>query len=1104
MTNSISISNLIHELSTRSGRAILSQLGLRSPVLRSYLHGLYSRVPGEPGALLADPVLEAAFGWKLAGVDMQRLAQKGFLQQKLVSAMTQPPRDYRDHAFPRDRKPFQHQLDCWEHLLDDIPRSVLVTSGTGSGKTECFLVPILEDFARERERFGRLTGVRALFLYPLNALINSQRDRLRAWCNGFGSDIRFCLYNGETPNTAPDHEQNLAGAEQVSRQALRNDAAPLLVTNSTMLEYMLVRAEDRPILEQSRGKLRWIVLDEAHTYVGSQAAEIALLLRRVTHRFGVDPANVRFIATSATIGDANAAYDLQRFLADVSGAPLDRVHVVTGERFVPTLPPRDPNQSVKNLDELQGDALYGALCNDPAAGAVRSRLAKKPATLKALQTESGLNLRTVTALLEKAATARRDDIAFLPLRVHLFHRAQRGLWACVNPSCEGRDACLGEGWDFGALFPQRRTRCEHCCHPIFELVACGECGQDYLSAEEFCGETGKQKLNPYVEVADIDEFQLEIDPDVSIEEVEPLSLLVIRRLICGQGFDADRIEDWRLKQDRTLSKDGDGIPVRLSRLGPGPIACPRCGITDSQRRPFRELRIGAPFVLSTIVPTALEHTPPMRSGAALPSHGRRLLGFTDSRQGSARLAVRLQQEAERNRVRSVLYHALAAERRQPNTAALERQIGELEKVDHPAVRPILEEKKTELAQARAGSSLGTLSWKDAAERLKGDSSLRRMRKNFRDTSYISATPEEFADFCLYREFFRRPKRMNSAETMGLISLNYPSLKGKVAPPGWPLRLEDWPVFLKLVVDFFARDASAVNVKDEYLRWMGIPVRKRYIQGPAYEGALTPRQRRWPSIRFASRPSRLPRLLREASGLDDSPSSNDRINEAMQYAWEVLHPHFQQFADGYLLKLDKFAVLGEFPCGEICPYTGRVLDATLHGLSPYLPQRGELEKCRPFSPPRIPKAYWRDASGREAGHGEIVDWLDTDPDVRKARELGVWSNLNDRIVAKAQYFETAEHSAQLDGRRLRALEQRFKKGELNMLSCSTTMEMGVDIGGLSAVVMTNAPPSSTNYLQRAGAAPGAGAKECLSRLRSVQVPRTANKCSTIHCGLLPHG
>ena len=1071
MTETVSISNLIQDLSTRSGRAILSQLGLRSAALRDYLEKLYARELGEPGSLLADPVLEAVFGWKLAETDMKGLAKSGLLRQELVSAMDNPPREHRgEYRFPRNRKPFQHQLECWRHLLDEAPRSVLVTSGTGSGKTECFLVPILEDLARERAEGGALTGVRALFLYPLNALINSQRDRLRAWCNGFGNDVQFCLYNGETPETAPAHKQRKAGAEQVSRQALRERPAPVLVTNSTMLEYMLVRTEDRPILRQSRGKLRWIVLDEAHTYIGSQAAEMALLLRRVLHRFEVNPSDVRFVATSATIGGADASTDLQRFLAEVSGAPLDRVHVVAGERFVPPLPPLDPDRIPEDVQRLPAEGLYDALCHHPTIREVRSRLAKKPATLTALREETGLGNDEVTALLEKASTARGGDQPLLPLRVHLFHRTQRGLWACVNSTCSGRDQAIGSGWDFGAVFPGRRTHCEHCNFPVFELVACRDCGQEYLSAEEtFSGDTGESKLSPCIEAEDIDEFQLEVDLDDADEgEDEPADLFRTHRLICGRDIEAENIEERRLGRDHTLGMGEDGAPVRLSPIENGRTVCHRCGARDHRRRLLRELRIGAPFALSTIVPTALEHTPPRPKGAGLPSQGRRLLGFSDSRQGSARLAVRLQQEAERNRVRSILYHALAEERKVTDTDGLQEEIDALRASDSPALRSILEQKEAELAQARAVSGLGTLSWETAIDGLKGDPSWDRMHRHFRRMTYLPASLDEFANFCLYREFFRRPKRMNSAETMGLISLRYPKLKSK-EPPGWPLRAEDWPIFLKLVLDFFVRDAGAVNVKDEYLRWMGIPVRKRYVQGPGYREPLTRYQRAWPAVRSRTRSGRMPRLLREAAGLDDSPSSNDRINEAFEHAWQVLRPHLQAVGEGYLLKLDEVAVLSELPSGEICPYTARVLDATLSGLSPYLPDTGSPERCKAFDPPRVPKAYWRDSSGREADREEIVEWLKTDQRVRKARVMGVWSNLNDRVAANTPYFEAAEHSAQLDGQRLRELEQRFKGGELNVLSCSTTMEMGVDIGGLSAVIMNNAPPSFTSYLQRAGRA-----------------------------------
>lgn len=1072
MTRATRISELITDLSRGSGRAMISQLGLRSAILREHLAGLYSREPGRPGALLADPVFEGAFGWTLADTDMGGLAKTGLLSEELVSAMDQPPRNHREHAFPRSRKPFEHQEECWKLLLDHDPRSVLVSSGTGSGKTECFLVPILEDLARERAAKGYLDGVRALFLYPLNALINSQRERLRAWCSAFAPDVRFCLYNGETRNSVPAHEQAKVDAEQLSRTALRANPPPLLVTNSTMLEYMLVRMEDRPILEKSRGGLRWIVLDEAHTYIGSQAAEMALLLRRVMHGFDVDPSKVRFVATSATIGGADSLEELKGFLSDVSGARPDRVHVVTGERFVPELPTRGSEVSSRSEADDPGSGLYDALCRDVSARALRSALATRPARLSTICRRTGLKSEQATALLEKACVARDGDDVFLPLRIHLFHRAQGGLWACVNRACSAPSRVREEdGWGFGSLFVERRTQCEHCDYPVFEIVACSECGQHFLLAEEtVSAEDGTQKLLPPTGAPDIDEFELDVDTDEDeSEDSRPFSA-AIRRLVCGGDYGQSGVEDWRIKRNGTLTQDGEGVSIALASLGAG-LVCTRCGAKD-RRRLFRELRIGAPFALSTIVPTALAYTPP-KSGAGLPSDGRRLLGFTDSRQGSARLAVRLQQEAERNRVRSVLYHALAAARTTVDTTGVERDIetlrGALETSDSSGLRSMLAEKERELAAIRASSQVGTLSWDHAVNALVGDSSLRDMHQLFRDVTGTAQSERDFASFCLYREFFRRPKRMNSAETMGLMSLRYPALEGVDPPTGWPLPDESWVDFLKLVVDFFLRDISAVDVEDDYLRWMGVPVRKRYVQGPGHGGGLSVRQRGWPSWQRGRATSRLPRILQHAAGLDESQSSVDRVNAVLASAWEALRGHLQPMADGYVLRLREISELSEVRSAAVCPYTARVLDTTLQGLSPYMPAKGQLEKCRPFVAPRVPKAYWRDGLGRVADRREVQAWLETDPDVVAARSLGVWSNLNDRVVANAPYFEVAEHSAQIDGPRLRELEARFKEGKLNVLSCSTTMEMGVDIGGLAAVVMNNAPPSSANYRQRAGRA-----------------------------------
>ena len=517
---SLSFADLVRDLSARSSRAISSQLAVRSPELQRYLAGKLEAPPGSEDALLADPVLEATFGWRLADQTMADLAESAELSPRLVAAMDDPPADCADHRFGRDWRPYEHQLRCWRLLAEEPARSVLVTSGTGSGKTECFLVPILDQLARECATGGRISGVRALFLYPLNALINSQRDRLRAWASAFDGAVRFCLYNGETPDTLPAHTlRNLPPAEQRTRQHLREDPAPILVTNATMLEYMLVRNADAPIIAKSQGALRWIVLDEAHTYIGSRAAEMALLIRRVLHRFGAEPREVRFVATSATLGGGDEGDALRRFLCDVSGAPPEHVHVVAGERFVPSLPvPRGATTlNIDGLVRLPQEERFSYLAASRQGRRLHELFASSPnvATIADVREVLGTSVSVADALrlIDLCTTARRGEQVFLPLRGHLFCRTQAGLWACANRRCR---ESLGGAWAFGAVYTVPRDFCRHCEHPVYEIVQCRACGELYLDAEEtFDADSGVMTLRPPASRADVDEFRLEVEDAAS-------------------------------------------------------------------------------------------------------------------------------------------------------------------------------------------------------------------------------------------------------------------------------------------------------------------------------------------------------------------------------------------------------------------------------------------------------------------------------------------------------------------------------------------------------------------------------------------------------------
>ena len=676
----LSFADVVHDLSQRSSRALSSQLAVRSPELRRFLIDTFEAPAGSDGALLADPIFEATFGWRLARETMADLAGAGTLTPRLVGAMDSPPPDCADYRFGRDRRPYDHQLRCWRLLGQTPARSVLVTSGTGSGKTECFLVPILDQLARECTDRGRLTGVRALFLYPLNALINSQRERLRAWSSAFGGDIRFCLYNGETPDTLPAHKlRGSSPAEQRTRQALREDPAPVLVTNATMLEYMLVRDADAPIVAKSQGTLRWIVLDEAHTYIGSRAAEMALLIRRVLHRFGVEPRDVRFVATSATLGGRDEREELRRFLCDVSGAPPPSVHVVAGARVVPDLPAATDAAplDVDDLRALSPEERFSRLVSSREARRLRGLFVSSPDNVAALSDvrrlwRSEATVDRLLRLIDLCTTARRGDQVFLPLRGHLFCRTQAGLWACANPACPRG---LGGEWAFGAVHTVPRDFCRHCEHPVYEVVQCRACGEVYLAADErYDPDADVTTLRPRAAQAAVDEFQLEVDaPDTEggageASDEAPMVQPAERRLITGIGVDTESVALGANTWDVSFSSAPACVSVAAPEDAAGPLRCRRCGGRESREPLFWPLRMGAPFLLSTVTPTVLEHTPPVEQSNDVPFGGRRLLAFSDSRQGSARLAVRLQQESERNYVRSQLLHGIAAARRRAGTS----------------------------------------------------------------------------------------------------------------------------------------------------------------------------------------------------------------------------------------------------------------------------------------------------------------------------------------------------------------------------------------------------------------------------------------------------
>ncbi len=1082
----------LDDIRRRSAEAMLGQTGLNHAGLADEIRRRFSSEDPSQGGLLQEPILEAALPYLVSDSTMDQLSG-GLLQPSLVAALdgADPP----ERRFRRSQKPFVHQLKAWELIrAQGQANSVLVTSGTGSGKTECFLVPILDDLAQQAAASPhRLEGVQAIMLYPLNALIASQEERLRAWTAPFEGKVRFALYNGLLPDRVKA-SAHLPRPECVQdRKMLRESPPPILVTNVTMLEYMLLRPQDQPIRAKSQGKLQYIVLDEAHSYVGANAAEIALLLRRVCLAFGVDPADVRFIATSATIGvGPNIKEQLRQFLADVSGAPLDRVHVVEGKSRRPELPELHDGSDIDRdpFAHLGGHPKVRPLIESIYAGPTPwSKVA-------AVATDLGYSASTLALSLANAVSEAGDRL--VPMRVHSFHRAAPGLWSCLNSKCHlPRPA----NWPFGSIHHQAAEVCR-CNAPLFEVLSCAACGEAYLSVQE----TSSDRLVRPLTARAVDDFALDADRDTDeaqdgdddAEIPQPIER-GDRRLISITPHRGPMRYLWVEEQTGLVhDREGPGL-TRLSAYDyVEPHFCPAC---NTQALPggdlLRPIKFAAPFILGTATPILLHGAAraPNADDPELWSHdvappvaGRQLLSFTDSRQGTARLSAKLQVASERNFVRTFIYHAVQdALSTGGDSAAIAQkaqEIAELERLagTSPTIDGLIEGLRKD-HQALLNAGLTGIPWARLVDQLAERPEVRVWMQEVwskRDPTRFDNV-RSVADFLLLREFVRRPPRANAPETMGLARLRFEEIDripDAATPTVWiDLGLDpaDWREFLYLLVTFIARGRSAIRVAREVLHWIPPKASPRELLHRPNR-RLAPFEVRWP-VYGPGALRRLPMvviLLEQVSDRSiDDPTNRELFNRVFDAAWNSLSPLFAQpSAATRALDLTK-AYVAPLVSGYLCPITRRALDTSFKGFTPYgAKARGRSPvAAEPIAFPTHPLPFCgfaQDLPPAEA-KATIQTWLDTDPAIARMRVLGAWTDVGDRIAQFSDYFRSAEHSAQQPPSKLRRYESEFKAGEINVLNCSTTMEMGVDIGSVSHVMMTNLPPSIANYRQRVGRA-----------------------------------
>jgi len=373
------------------------------------------------------------------------------------------------------------------------------------------------------------------------------------------------------------------------------------------------------------------------------------------------------------------------------------------------------------------------------------------------------------------------------------------------------------------------------------------------------------------------------------------------------------------------------------------------------------------------------------------------------------------------------------------------------------------------------------SWNEIIDFIKPKDEFKTLFKKGARGNYLSVENEIYAKSLLYDQFARRLPRERSMENLGLVNLVYPALEQTQLPDiaeRLNLTIGEWHSLLKIATDYVVR----YNFHFQFDDAMRLLSSRFYLPSNIYPSTSDiVGVSKWKQYNPKSKTqSRLVLLICAGLGWynkeDIDNIKEDQLNDLLETIWRTLVANvLVKDGEGYKLDLINKSVFEIAGKEYLCPVTNRLLDQVFRGYSPWI--KGNLEETNirnfalqnneAFQFPVYEYPYHLKDDNTPVDEETVSSWIRDNS--KEARGEGLWNNLHEEIFDFNNLFLAGEHSAQQDKKRLKELEKQFETGEINILSCSTTMEMGVDIGGISAVVMSNVPPMPANYLQRTGRA-----------------------------------
>ncbi|MEY3276742.1 MAG: hypothetical protein RL153_2010, partial [Verrucomicrobiota bacterium] len=968
--------------------------------------------------------------------------------------------------------------------------SYVVTTGTGSGKSLCFFIPIVSAVLAEKAK-SPARRTRAIIIYPMNALANSQLEELDKFLGNVPGErpVTFARYTGQE-----DAEE---------RRAIADNPPDILLTNFMMLELLMTRQDelDRKVMAHCAG-LRFLVLDELHTYRGRQGADVALLVRRVREQ--LSPKDLQCIGTSATMASEGSLEDKCRVVSGVASRlfairiPESNVIVETLERVT------DPSESFASVKPRLGAALDAGipggisdreLRSHPLAIWVETRMGvswsdvdqrwvrARPLTLveaaQALAADSGRDegvcrdalrlLLLQSSLTEQDRTGRPDASprSFFAFKLHQFISGAGHAYATLEAA--GTRSVTVEGQQYLPGQPDKR---------LYPVHFCRECGHEYHPVRLASEATGRVFLP-----RDIDDAPpVRSDEDAEDEEAESADREVFGFVTPhaeDPGFTFENREDdypetWldydasghpRLKTHYRSARAVDFRVAPDGKLGHGLKAwfipgrfrfCLRCGATHStsarDRTRLASLSAeGRSSATTVLVGSALRWMHDGDSGLA--PYTRKLLGFTDNRQDAALQAGHFNDFLFVSLIRAGF-------------------LGALEQAGDRGLRS----DELGITQQQA------LGFDRATPELRAEWLLEPGLRGFN----LQEAESTLRQVLSYRVWFdqRRGWRYTNPnlEQLGLVTVDYLGLDDLVSDES---AFASSPDLLRLASPA-ERRAIYREIFDHLRKWMAI--RTQVLETVVLEQLLQKSHSRlrapW-GFGIDEKPRRARWLLVSPPPRRDvNPRDEDMIVRGGSRSSLGRILRSSASPTGTALWSDASAVRALKPKEFDSLIEALLRAACTHGLV--------SEETTPFG----------DQTGFRLNDACVLFKRGAASEAGDSKENAFFRSFYQNLAATLRSpvhplfgFEAREHTAQVDGEKRAVRERRFRFGDkergeltahekhlreigeanrfLPVLFCSPTMELGVDISALNAVYLRNVPPTPANYAQRSGRAGRSG-------------------------------